>query len=320
MIRKHPLAAVAVTVAALALPLGFASAAPAAAKKPSSTAAKRSTKKSTTKAPKKPSKAAATTTTVTACVKNKTGAVTVLLGSKVKKGCPKGSTKMTWNVAGKDGTNGKNGKDGASGANGSNGTNGADGTNGVNGTNASSFVVRDTNGTALGAFAGFSSLGLPLYQVLTDGGLYYYLPSGQLFPVPALFSGSGSGSTSFTSPLFRDAACAGTAYTPAPNAATASFYIQFLGASTRFVHRTMPAAGGGNPFPDPGALGPAKAWKMTAAHSTVADVDVWALDQATGVCARNPAPYDTADGITGELIALQAVPAPPDRVGPLTLG
>jgi len=319
MIRKHPLTAVAVTVAALGLPLGFASASQAAAKKPSTSAAKKSTKK----AAKKPSKTAAATTTVTACVKNKTGAVTVLLGSKAKKACPKGSTKMTWNVAGKDGTNGKNGTSGTNGVNGANGKNGADGTNGVNGTNgtnASSFVVRDANGTSLGAFAGFASLGLPLYQVLADGGLYYYLPSGQLFPVPALFTGSQSGGTSFTSPLFRDAACTGTAYTPAPNASTASFYIQFMGASTRFVHRTMPATGGGNPFPDPGALGPARAWKMTVAHSAVADVDVWALDQATGACVKNPAPYDTADGITGELITLQAVPAPPDGVGPLTLG
>src|SRR5262245_28710432 len=86
---------------------------------------------------------AGSSSTITACVKKKTGAVTILSKKKAKKKCPKGSTKMTWSIAGKPG---KNGKNGTNGANGSAGAPGSNGTNGTNGTNSPPFTVRDGAG------------------------------------------------------------------------------------------------------------------------------------------------------------------------------
>jgi len=278
MTRNRQRAALATTVAALGLSLGFAATSQAKTTKPPA---------------KKP-------TTVTACVKNKTGATTVLLGSKAKKKCPKGSTKVTWNIAGKNGANGVNGK---------NGVNGINGTNGASGSNGQPLGVRDATGKSLGLFAGFASLGLPIYQVLVDGGLYYYLPSGQLFPVPLLL---GLSSSSY-SPLFLDAACAGTAYAAAPDADSATFLQSFLGGAARFVFRT--GAGSSGPLPTTTFdLGPASAWKLTTTHSPATAAATWTLDDTTGACEASGSTF------TGELIALASVPAPPDGVGPLSVG
>src|SRR3954447_1088407 len=83
--------------------------------------------------------AASKPTTVTACVNKKSGATKVLLGSKAKKKCAKGWSKVTWSVAGK---------------NGANGSNGSNGTNGAAGKNAVGLQVRDSAGTVLGTYAG----------------------------------------------------------------------------------------------------------------------------------------------------------------------
>ena len=77
--------------------------------------------------------------------------------------------------------------------------NGTNGTNGTNGINGGSLKVHDSAGNLIGAFAG---LGKPFpaffttYTVLgADGGLYSYLPSGQLMPMLAfgfpIFRGFG---------------------------------------------------------------------------------------------------------------------------------
>src|ERR1700712_4048029 len=78
-------------------------------------------------AKKTTAKAVTTSRAITACVKTKTGAVKILSAAQAKKGCPKGSTKVTWNVAGANGAAGKNGTAGATGPAGATGANGANG-------------------------------------------------------------------------------------------------------------------------------------------------------------------------------------------------
>ena len=120
-------------------------------------------------------------TTITICVKTKTGTVKVLSAKQAKKKCAKGYKKLTWNAQGPAGKNGTNGT-------------GTNGTNGTNGLNGGSLKVRDSAGTLIGAFAGLGpaiTAFFTTYNVLgADGGLYNYLPSGQLMHliVPALLA------------------------------------------------------------------------------------------------------------------------------------
>jgi hypothetical protein len=272
----------AVTVAALGLSQGVVSAQAAKPKKPS---------------------AAKKATTVTACVNKKTGAVKVLLGSKAKKKCPRGSTKVQWSTAGRNGTNGK------SGLNGVNGVNGINGIDGVNGPGGSPLNVRDANGKAIGTFIDYGTLGLPIYQVLVDGGLYSYLATGQLMP-PFTLTGSSA------SPAFLDGTCSGTAYQLTfGDPGVAGLSAQLLGGPMRFVFRTTPEGDETSPLPTGfDGLGPASAWKATTTTRSLTDANVWALDSVTGACTK------ADDTYTGGLVALTPVPAPADAVGPLSIG
>lgn len=279
-----------IAVATPAVAAGTGTAKPAAAKKAASKkkAAKKSTKKK-----------AAAPKTVTACVNRKSGATKVLLGAKAKKKCAKGWTKMTWNVAGPAGKNGANGANGAPGAAGVNGTNGANG----------SVSVRDSTGKRIGGFGGYFGLGLSLalIQVIADdGGVYTYLDStGQLLPL-ATMGGGGS-------PLFKDAACAGPAYIPAAGASL--FGVSGLaGGSARFAYRPVT----GSSLTD---LGPTRAWKLTTTLSVVPGVvpTFYELDMVGGCAPFVPEPGGEIEA--GDyLVQLAPAIAPPDGVGPLTVG
>lgn len=242
-------------------------------------------------AKKKTAKKKPAVKTVTACVNKKSGATKVLLGSKAKRKCAKGWTKMTWNVSGKNGANGKNG---------------TNGTNGTNGANAAALAVRDAAGNRLGLFAGMLTLGapLPIVQVLSDdGGLYLYLESGQVAPLGMLGS---SGSM-----LFADSACAGPAYMATDAAQWDAFLSIFVGGSLRITYRATPG-------PSLLNMGPTRAWKLSNITSVVPAVepDLYQLDNV-GTCA----PAAPSAVVPGELlVALEAVEAPRDGVGRLTIG
>lgn len=236
--------------------------------------------------------------TVTACVNKKSGATKVLLGKKAKKKCAKGWTRMTWNVSGTNGTNGVNG------------VNGTNGINGVNGTNGQPLSVRDAAGNRIGLFAGLGMGGIPIpiVQVLgSDGGLYPYLETGQYLPMFSAF-----GSTS--SPYFRDAACAGTAYMSSETSSWNGLLSKFVGGSLRFGFRASTG-------PGLDLLGPARVWKLTATTSVLPGPvpTLYTLNFAGACTAADPADPSYPDpGYL--LVTLESVPAPPDGVGRLTIG
>lgn len=303
---RSTLAASAVTAAVgLAIIAAPATAAGTATSAKSATATKASTKKKAAK--KTTKKAPAAPKTVTACVNNKSGATKVLLGAKAKKKCAKGWTKMTWNVAGQAGKNGANGTNGANGANGVNGVNGVNGANG-------SVSVRDSTGKRIGGFGGYFSLGLSisLMQVIADdGGVYTYLDStGQLLPFTALGGGG--------SPLFKDAACAGAAYLPAAGASVFGS-TGLTGGSARLAYRPVT----GMSLFD---LGPTRAWKLTSSLSVVPGIvpTFYELDATGGCVALVEDPSEPGSEVPVEpgdyLLQLAPAVAPPDGVGPLTVG
>ncbi len=212
---------------------------------------------------------------VTACVKSRTGAFTILLGAKARKACPKGSKKVRWNAPGRTGARGLAGAPGAGGA------------PGVVGRRQ---VVRDATGTVLGTLLGVFIEGPAIFVVQRDdGGIYFYYGSGTLFP---LFN-----------PQFTTADCAGTAYirpssSPPFNKAG---ILANVGGPSRFVYR-----------PTDAGFGPARAWKPTSTAPAVVATQLYELNGA-GACVADGAPY------SGDLVALEAVPTPPDGVGPLTI-
>lgn len=287
---RSALAASAVTAAVgLAIVAAPATAAGTATSATSATAKKASAKKKSTK------KQPAAPKAVTACVNKKSGATKVLLGSKAKRKCAKGWTRMTWNIAGQAGKNGTNG------ANGANGVNGVNGANGANG----SVSVRDSTGQRIGGFGGYFALGLSvsLLQVIADdGGVYPYLDStGTMFPLTTIGGGG--------SPLFRDAACAGPAYAPA-DALSLFGPSGMAGGSARLAYRPMT----GMSLLD---LGPARAWKTTSSLFVVpgGSPAFYALDPVGGCDVLDDAP-DSGD----YLVQLAPAIVPPDGVGPLTVG
>ncbi len=287
---RSPLVASAVT-AAVGLSLTVAAPAIAADKASSATAKAavkaKAAKKKTTK------KKAAAPKTVTACVNKKSGATKVLLGSKAKRKCAKGWTKMTWNVAG---TAGKNGAAGAAGTTGAAGAKGADG---------AALLVRDQAGNRMGFFAGASAFPVPfpIVQVLAaDGGIYTYLESGQLLP-----SGTFGASPS---PLFTDPGCAGPAFMTTPPSGAIMMSV-FAGGPTRIVFRSM--AG-----PSFESMSAARAWKFTTSISTLAVVPTAYQPDVAGSCL--PVSPVELPAVGDVKIDLQEIPAPPDGVGRLVIG
>jgi hypothetical protein len=244
---------------------------------------------------------AASSTTITACVKTKTGAFKILTAKQAKKKCPKGSKKITWSVKGKNGENGTNGAN----ANGKNGTDGASGTAGASGV----IPVHDSAGNLLGEYAGTVAPAPPVasitptaYNVLRpDGGLYQYSADGRLLPSDPTFR---------SLPLFRDAACADTAYLW--SAAVPSL-LSGVSNSSRWVYRPIDST-------DPTDLkfGPARAWEFTGATMTVPPVvGTFYAQVNTGACIA----IDPAFPSAGQTLpVLRSVPAPPDGVGTIVVG
>ncbi len=219
---------------------------------------------------------AAQAATITACVKRTTGAATILTGKKAKKKCPKGSSKVRWSTTGVAGKRGLTGPAGIPGAAGPAGPVGP------------LLYVRDRNGAAVGQFMGLLPAPVPYLAVLKDGGLYYYVGSGEVLPLQ--------------SPKFKTNTCTlSAAYVDTSSPVTVALYTALVGGPTRIVYRKT------NP-----AFGPTAAWKITAATEDVAVTQLYDL-QSDGSCAADGGPY------TGTLVKLEQVSAPADALGPLTI-
>ena len=222
----------------------------------------------------------AASSTITACVKTRTGAVKVLPAKKVKSKCSKGWKKFTWNTAGKPGKNG---------------TNGATGATGATGPAGPQLNVKDANGAVIGEYAGLNFIvggsTIPFFQVNFQGGLYVYYPSGQLIPINQ------------ADVNYKTVDCTGPAYFQA-SAGILPLLLGMVGGPTRFTSRTLTP-----PF----TFGPTTAWKFTSTTETVSSKQLY-IRQQNGTCATDGGVY------TGGLMLLEETPAPPDGVGPLTIG
>jgi hypothetical protein len=152
--------------------------------------------------------------------------------------------------------------------------------------------VLNGDGSVLGTLAGVMPSGLPIFQVMIDGGIYTYYPSGQLIPL-------GS-----ESPSFKDGTCTGTAYVEADADLADLILLNLAGGPTRVVFREFTAT----------TLGPISAWKFTKASEIVAGQNLWELETSTGDCVPTSGPF------TGTLVKLDPVAPPPDGIAPLTIG
>jgi hypothetical protein len=212
--------------------------------------------------------------TINGCVKKKTGELRIR--SSAKKKCPKGWKKIKWNTAG---------------AVGKQGPPGTNGTNGVNGLPGPVINVNDASGAIVGQLLGVVPEGGAIYFVLRDGGLFFYLGSGQLFSLSQ-------------SPDWKTSDCSGTAYVRGSSSVTADTLAKLVGGLYRVVFRTNSA----------GTFGPPTAWKGHGTTESVVSTQLYERNSTTGVCQTDGAPF------TGDLALLDEVPAPPDFTGPLTIG
>jgi hypothetical protein len=212
--------------------------------------------------------------TINGCVKKKTGELRIR--SSAKKKCPKGWKKIHWNTAGPAGKQGLPG------------TNGTSGVNGLPGPNIS---VKDASGAVVGQLLGVFPEGGAIYVVLRDGGIFFYLGSGQLFSFG-------------TSPTFNATDCSGTAYVRVSSGFTTAMFAALIGGPFRIVFRTVSA----------GTFGPPTAWKGTSSSESVTSTQLYRRNSTTGVCETDGPVF------TGDLVALDQVTAPPDFTGPLTIG
>lgn len=197
--------------------------------------------------------------TYKACVKKSTGEVRLMLGKSKK--CKKGWKKTTWS---KVAPKGSKGPDGPAGAANSLGT------------------VVDANGQVVGTTMGSINMGVVLFAVLIDGGVYYYYPHGALVTTSTVH--------------FDNATCTGTAFAAIVDAEELALTQSAFGL--RIVDRVT------SPVP-----GPASAYKLSGSVDSVINGARWHLDNA-GVCTAGSA-------FTGYRAFLTQVPAPPDRPGPL---
>lgn len=223
--------------------------------------------------------ASAPAATITACVNKTTGEVKIRSGKAAKRKCPKGWKRVRWTDAGKTGKSGRQGPAGVPGA------------QGVQGPAGPSFNVKDATGAVVGQFVGIMAQPFPFYIVLRDGGYWYYLGSGTLYPI--------------ASPNWKTADCSGTAYFRYGGGIPTAIALGLFGGPFRLVFRTTSAS----------AFGPSSAWKAKGTSETLgAPTQLYELDSSTGAC--------TADGgpATGDLFPLDAVTAPPDYAGPLVIG
>jgi hypothetical protein len=245
--------------------------------------------------------------TVTACVKTKTGDIKIRSGAAAKKKCARGYKKVTWNTVGPKGAAGKTGAAGLAGNAGPAGAVGPTGPTGPAGAPARNSVVTDATGATVGPLAGyFGFIGIPIWSVYRDGGLWTYLGSGLLGGISGFGGGGGIGGGGLYT-LYTNSSCTGSkAYTPLLGLSS-DVFLSVFGGAYRVVERAAT-----------GLLtaGPAKAFKVTrTAEILAANTQTWVVDPGSGACA--PAMNDPdAVGV----IVLEQVPAPPDFVGPLTIG
>lgn len=223
--------------------------------------------------------ASAGAATITACVKSKTGDVRLRSGAAAKKKCAKGWKRVTWNTSGPAGTRGLPGAAGAPGATGTQGPAGP------------AITVRDATGATVGQFLGLVANGIPFYSVLRDGGFFYYLGSGQAYPLG--------------SPDWKTSDCTGTTYSKGISSFNAASLSLLFTGPFRMTFRTLSATG---------VFGPTSAWKGRGTTEAVAATQLYRRNGTTGVCETDGSPY------TGDLGPLDPISAPPDFTGPLTFG
>lgn len=176
---------------------------------------------------------------------------------------------------------------GRTGARGRQGTPGATGGAGPVGRRQ---VVRDAAGTVLGTLLSVLLEGPAIFIVQReDGGVFYYYGSGQLLPL--------------TSPQFTTADCSGTVYLKPSSSPPfdVAGVLANAGGPARIVYR-----------PTSPGFGPARAWKLTSTAPALVATQLYRLDD-TGACVADGPPF------SGTVVVLEAVAAPPDGVGPLTI-
>lgn len=132
--------------------------------------------------------------------------------------------------------------------------------------------------------------GVPVYAVLRDGGFFYYLGSGQTYPVG--------------SPNWKTNDCSGTAYMRGSSSIGSANFALLVSGPYRMVFRTVSA----------GVFGPTSAWKGRGTTEAVVNAQLYDRDIDTGACQLDGGLY------TGDLAPLDPVAAPPDFAGPLTVG
>jgi len=221
---------------------------------------------------------AAGAATITACVKSKTGDVRIRSGAAAKKKCDKGWKRVRWSSTGPAGKQGVPGISGTAGAPGAQGPAGP------------ASVVKDATGATVGQFMGLIPEGVPFYAVVRDGGFYYYLGSGQVYPLG--------------SPDWKTIDCSGTAYFKGFSNFSAASLALLVSGPFRTIYRTTSAAG---------VFGPVSAWKGHGTTEAVVATQMYRRNTTTGVCETDGSPF------TGDIAPLDPVAAPPDFVGPLTV-
>ena len=167
---------------------------------------------------------------------------------------------------------------------------GANGTNGANGQPGPVINVKDASGAIVGQLLGVIPEGGAIYSILRDGGVWLYLGSGQVYPL--------------TSPNWKTSDCSGTAYLRVSSPFSTPTFVALIGGPFRMVFRTVSA----------GTFGTPSAWTGSGAFESVVSTQLYERNNSTGVCQTDGSPF------TGDLATLADVAAPPDFIGPLTIG
>lgn len=200
--------------------------------------------------------------TTVVCVQKKGGALALPKGNS----CKKGWRKTTLGAVGPQGPTGPAGANGQAGP---------------------QLSVRDADGTTLGTFNGYQTLGEnPTIAVMHDGGLYSYGVNGRLQP-------SGTA-------YYLTANCTGKAYAVVAIAAVDEL-LATVGSAGRTVVRTQ------NPTP-----GVARAYRLTSKWNGTMQ-QYYKVNSTTGNC-------DPVANLTAAFIEYEQFSAPLDASGPLTVG
>lgn len=222
--------------------------------------------------------ASADAATITACVKSKGGDVRFRSGAAARKKCPKGWKRLRWSTTSPAGRQGKPGIQGVAGP------------QGIPGPVGPKLNVKDATGAVVGQFVGALPQGGTVFFVLRDGGIWWYLGSGQLFPIG--------------SPTWKTSDCTGSAHLRANSSGLGSaVFAQLVSGTFRLTFRTLSA----------GTFGSATGWTGNGAIETIPATQLYRLNGTTGACETDGVPY------AGDLVGMSQVPAPPDYTGPLTI-